>query len=35
MCVTHDDRLLDHADRVIELEDGALMKDSRDETKVE
>ena len=29
MCVTHDDRLLTHADRVIEMEDGALKTDSR------
>ena len=29
MCVTHDDRLLGHADRVVEMEDGALKSDSR------
>ena len=29
LCVTHDDRLLGHADRVIEMEDGALISDSR------
>ena len=29
MCVTHDDRLLTHADRVVEMEDGALTSDSR------
>lgn len=29
LCVTHDDRLLGHADRVITMEDGALTSDSR------
>ena len=28
VCVTHDDRLLGHADRVIEMEDGKLKSDS-------
>ncbi len=29
MCVTHDDRLRGHADRIVELEDGAVKSDSR------
>lgn len=31
LCVTHDDRLLGHADRVIVMEDGALTSDSREQ----
>jgi putative ABC transport system ATP-binding protein len=29
LCVTHDPRLHDHADRIIHLEDGRILRDSR------
>lgn len=31
LCVTHDPRLLEHADRIIHLEDGRILTDSRPE----
>jgi putative ABC transport system ATP-binding protein len=29
VCVSHDQRLIDYADRVIQIEDGAISSDAR------